>query len=224
MDKIVGPGGTYVQVAKKLVSGDVPIDFYAGPTELVVVIDKSVDARLAVWDLIAQAEHGPDTFLCLVTFSDEVAANVRSEIERLLPNIERRKFVEESLAKGAVAVCEDQDTACAFVNEMAPEHVEVLTENDDEFSERIRNAGLVLIGSFSPAAASDYCIGTNHVLPTNGFAKNHGGLSVLDFLKLTWMVTGSPTGLQKILNPLRTLASSEGLLNHYSSVQARFEK
>jgi histidinol dehydrogenase len=224
VDKIVGPGGTFVETAKKLVSGDVPIDFYAGPTELIVVADKTANPRLVAWDLIAQAEHGPDTLLCLVTFSEEVAAKVRSEIAGLLPRIGRRNFVEQSLAKGASAICEDRDTACDFVNAMAPEHVELLTDDDLKFTERIHNAGLLLIGPFSPAAASDYCIGTNHVLPTGGFARNHSGLSIFDFEKLTWTAAGSPTGLQKLLDPLRTLASSEGLVNHYSSVQARYEK
>jgi len=224
VEKIVGPGGTYVQIAKKLVSGDLPIDFYAGPTELIVVADKAADTRLAAWDLIAQAEHSPDTLPCLVTWSDEVAANVRKEITRILPRIERRKYVEESLANGLAAICEDHETACDFVNEMAPEHVELLTEYDRGFSKRIRAAGLILLGPYSPAAASDYCVGTNHVLPTGGSARNHSGLSVLDFMKLAWIVTGSQNGLQNILEPLKILASSEGLLNHYFSVQARFEK
>jgi histidinol dehydrogenase len=224
VEKIVGPGGAYVAIAKKLVSGDVPIDFYAGPTELVVVADKTSNTRLAAWDLIAQAEHGPDTLPCLVTWSNDVAAEVRSEIRRILPRIERKKYVEKSLANGAAAICEDKNSACDFVNEMAPEHVELLTECNTELSEQIRNAGIVLTGPYSPAAASDYYIGSNHVLPTGRFARSHGGLSVLDFIKLIWTVTGSSNGLQKILEPLRVLASSEGLPNHYSSVQARFEK
>lgn len=224
VDKIVGPGGTYVAIAKKLVSSNVPIDFYAGPTELIVVADKTSDPRLAAWDLIAQAEHGPDTLLCLVTFSEEVATDVRSEISRILPGIERRKYVEESIVNGSAVICEDEDAACDFVNAMAPEHVELLTENGSGLAERIHAAGLILIGPYSPAAASDYCVGTNHVLPTGGFAENHSGLSVLDFVKLTWTVTGSPKGIQSILEPLKVLASNEGLINHYSSVEARFKK
>jgi len=224
VEKIVGPGGTYVATAKKLVSSDVPVDFYAGPTELVVVADKTADPRLAAWDLIAQAEHGPDTLSCLVTWSEDVATDVRSEISRAMARLERRKYVEESLANGSAAICEDLNTACDFVNEIAPEHVELLTEHDSELSERIYAAGLVLIGPYSPAAASDYSMGTNHVLPTGGFARNHSGLSVLDFIKLTWMVTGSQNGIQRILEPLKALASTEKLLNHYVSVQVRFEK
>jgi histidinol dehydrogenase len=223
VEKIVGPSGAYAAIAKRLISRDTPIDFYAGPTELVVVADKTANPRLVAWDLIAQAEHGSDTLTCLVTCSGEVADDVRSETSRILPTIERRKYVEESLANGSTAICEDQDTACDFVNEMAPEHVELLTEHNLDFSKRIRTAGLILIGPYSPVAASDYCVGTNHVLPTAGFARNHSALSILDFTKLTWSVTGSHNGLQNILEPLKTLTSSEGLLNHYSAVQARFE-
>jgi histidinol dehydrogenase len=223
VEKIVGPGGRYVAMAKKLISSDVLIDFNAGPTELIVVADKTTNPKLAAWDLIAQAEHGPDTLTCLVTCAEEVAANVRREISRTLPTIERRKYVEQSLANGTTAICEDLDTVCDFVNEMAPEHVELLTQNSQILSDRIHTAGLILLGPYSPAAASDYCIGSNHVLPTGGFAKNHGGLSILDFMKVGCTVQGSSTGLQNVLEPLKILASAEGLANHYSSVRARFE-
>jgi len=224
VDKIVGPGGTYVSFAKRIISRDLPIDFYAGPTEIMVVADKTANPTLAAWDLIAQAEHGPDTLTCLVTYSDTFASHVRSEISRLLPTVERREYVQQSLAKGAAAICKDQNTAIEFINTIAPEHLELLTKNGHAFSKRINSAGLVLIGPYTPAAASDYSVGTNHVLPTNGFAKNHSGLSVLDFMKLTWRVTGTRNGLLNILNPVKILASKEGLPNHYLSVQARFER
>jgi len=106
---------------------------------------------------------------------------------------------------------------------MAPEHVELLTQNSQILSDRIHAAGLILLGPYSPAAASDYCVGSNHVLPTGGAAKNHGGLSILDFMKVGLTVQGSSTGLQNVLEPLKALASAEGLVNHYSSVRARFE-
>ena len=224
VEKIVGPGGTYVSIAKRIVSRDIPIDFYAGPTEIVLFADKTANPTLAAWDLIAQAEHGPDTLACLVTCSTEVAAHVRSEISRILPTVERRRYVQESLANGTAAICENQETACEFINTIAPEHVELLSKNSYELSKRINAAGLILIGPYTPAAASDYCVGTNHVLPTGGFAKNHGGLSILDFMKLTWTVTGTKRGLQNILNPVKTLTMKEGLPNHYNSIQARFER
>jgi len=223
VEKIAGPGGRYVAMAKKLISTDVLIDFNAGPTELIVVADKTTNPKLAAWDLIAQAEHGSDTLTCLVTCAEEVAANVRREINRIIPTIERKKYVEQSLANGTAAICEDLDAVCDFVNEMAPEHVELLTQNSQILSDRIHAAGLILLGPYSPAAASDYCVGSNHVLPTGGAAKNHGGLSILDFMKVGLTVQGSSTGLQNVLEPLKALASAEGLVNHYSSVRARFE-
>jgi len=224
VDKVVGPGGVYVAQAKRSVTKDVAIDFYAGPTEIVVALDENSDARLAAWDLIAQAEHGEDCLTCLVTVSEPTASNVRAEINRTVPFVERRKFVEGSLSKGVAAVCDDWETACSFINALAPEHLELLTQNPRLMAERVRSAGLILLGPDAPAAASDYCIGTDHVLPTGGFAANHSGLSVLDFLKLTWTVEGTREGLQSVLEPLKALASAEGLPNHYLSVESRFQK
>lgn len=224
VEKVVGPGGIYVALAKKLVSSDVAIDFFAGPTELVVLADESTDPRLAAWDLIAQAEHGGDGLSGLVTWSDDVAQRVRSEIDSILPRVERRKFIETCFERGFAAISSDQETACDFVSEVAPEHLELLAEKAEELSERINAAGLMLIGPYAPAAASDYCVGTDHVLPTGGFARNHGGLSVLDFVKLTWIVDGSQEALRGIVQPLQVLATAEGLPNHYRSVNSRFEK
>jgi histidinol dehydrogenase len=224
VDKIVGPGGVYVALAKKLVSKDVAIDFYAGPTEITILVDESTDTRFAAWDLIAQAEHSQYTLPCLVTTSEEIASKVRSEIIKILPRIERRKDVEASLAGGNCAICDSWDTACRLVNDMGPEHLELLTKDPYALADQIDSAGLILIGPDAPAAASDYCIGTDHVLPTSGFARMYAGLSVLDFIKPTWIVEGSPEGLKTILNPLKSMATAEGLPNHYLSVKSRFEK
>jgi histidinol dehydrogenase len=224
VDKIVGPGGVYVALAKRHVSKDVAIDFYAGPTEIAVAVDETSDARLAAWDLIAQAEHGEDCVTSLVSVSKTAASRVRAEINSLLPSVERRRFVESSLSRGVTAMCDDWETACDLISELAPEHLELLTRNQKQLGERIRSAGLVLLGSYAPAAASDYCIGTDHVLPTGGFASNHSGLSVLDFLKLTWMVEGTRKGLQSVLEPLGALTKAEGLPNHLLSVESRLQK
>jgi histidinol dehydrogenase len=222
--KIVGPGGAYVALAKKQVSKDVAIDFYAGPTEIAVAVDGSSDAKLAAWDLIAQAEHGGDTLTCLVSLSRRIASEVQTEIGRILPSVERRNLVEKSLTKGVTAICDDRRTACNFISELAPEHLELLTRNPEELAERITSAGLILLGSYAPAAASDYCIGTDHVLPTGGFAANHSGLSVLDFVKLTWKVEATRKGLQRLVEPLGTLSKAEGLPSHYLSVKSRFQR
>jgi len=224
VEKIVGPGGFYVALAKKIVSGDVAIDFFAGPTELIVVADERTDPKIAAWDLIAQAEHGEDTVCGLVTWSEDTAEKVRAEITRLVPRVSRRNFVVASLRQGFSAICSDRESACAFVNAFAPEHLELLVDGAGEVAEMIQAAGLTLLGSYAPCAASDYCVGTSHVLPTGGFASVRGGLSILDFVKLVWTVEGSREGLQSVLKPLRVLASSEGLRNHYLSAESRFGK
>lgn len=224
VDKIVGPGGIYVALAKRLVSKDVPIDLFAGPTEIVVIADGTADPKRAAWDLLAQAEHGGDSLPILVTASANVAQKVRREIRQMLGKIERRDYVESSLARGFCAICDNWNTAPGLVNEIAPEHVELLARDSQAFAEKIDSAGLILVGPDAPAAASDYCMGTNHVLPTGGFAKSRQGLSVLDFVKLTWVVNGSRGGLRELLGPLKALALAEGLPNHFLSVESRFMK
>jgi histidinol dehydrogenase len=224
VEKVVGPGGIFVALAKKVVSGDVAIDSFAGPTELIVIADETSDPRLVAWDLVAQAEHGADCLSGLVTCSEDVVKNVRSEIEQILPQIERRKYVESSFVRGFSALCDNWDEACEFVNQVAPEHLELLTENARTLSEKIKNAGLILVGPFAPASATDYCIGSNHVLPTGGFAKSHAGLSSLDFVRPTWTIEGSSEGLESVLQPLKVLTTAEDLPNHFRSVESRFTK
>ncbi len=224
VDRIVGPGGIYVSMAKRIVAADVQIDFFAGPTELVVIADKSCAPRLVAWDLVAQAEHGEDSLCGLVAFSEDYARAVRAEVDRILPRIDRRSYVERSLGRGFSAICEDRRTASRFINSLSPEHVEILTRDSGRMEASIHNAGLKLIGEFSPCAASDYCVGSDHVIPTGGFAAQRGSLSVLDFVKLQWSVFGSKEGLRDILAPLREMSSAEGLPNHYLSVESRFER
>jgi histidinol dehydrogenase len=222
VEKIVGPGGIYVSVAKKLVSADIAIDFFAGPTELIVICDETADPRIVAWDLVGQAEHGEDSICGLVTWSKRIADEVRSEIMKLIPNLSRREFIEKCLRRGFAAICDDIRSAASFVNVFSPEHVELIVSKPSKFARLIENAGLVLSGPFSPCAAGDYCIGTDHVLPTRGSATGRGGLSVLDFTKIMYMVEGSREGLRSILSPLKALAYAEGLPNHYLSVESRF--
>jgi histidinol dehydrogenase len=224
VEKIVGPGGLYAAVAKKLVSSDVPIDFFAGPTEIIVVGDLSTDTRAAAWDLVGQAEHGEETMCGFVTWDRKVAAEVRAEAARIAKTVSRREYVQKALSRGFVALCRDRAQALELVNEIAPEHLEVLVEDAREFASEVRNAGLVLVGKFAPCAASDYSIGTDHVIPTGGNARIRSGLSVLDFVKLNWIVEGSRDGLRSVLPSLKTLANAEGLSNHYLSVESRFKK
>jgi histidinol dehydrogenase len=223
VEKIVGPGGRYVSAAKRLVSRDVSTDFYAGPTEIVVLADDSCEPAVAGWELMGQAEHGEDTLCGLVTFSEDYATSVRAHIRRTLPGLERREYVEASLRRGFAAVCSDEKTAFDFVNAIAPEHLAVMTRNPGRAATRIHGAGLKLLGRYSPCAASDYLVGTDHVIPTAGLASAKGPLSVLDFVKLDWTVTGSSSGLRELMPALRELTKAEGLPNHYLSARARLE-
>lgn len=222
VQKIVGPGGLYASVAKKLVSRDVPIDFFAGPTELIVVGDRTTDVRAAAWDLVGQAEHGEETLCGFITWDRKVAEQVRSEATRIAKDAERGDFVRGALRRGFVTVCRDGDEAAKLVNAIAPEHLELLLEDARGFAAKVKDAGLVLIGNFAPCAASDYCIGTDHVIPTDGYARLRSGLSVLDFVKLGWSVEGTKNGLRTVLPALKSLATAEGLPNHFKSAQSRF--
>ncbi len=224
VSKIVGPGGLYVSAAKKIVSADVPIDFLAGPTEMVVVGDAEADARLAAWDIMAQAEHGQESICGLVTWDGRLAKDVRKVVEEVAPTLERSDYVLGCLRRGFTALCKDRDTAIELVNSLAPEHLELMVDDAAEMAESMSNAGLVLTGIYAPGAASDYSIGTDHVLPTEGVAKLRSGLTALDFVKVGWVVGGTRQGLKTLLPSLKELAAAEGLPNHFLSAQARFRK
>jgi histidinol dehydrogenase len=224
VQKIVGPGGLYASVAKRLVAVDVPIDFFAGPTELIVVGDETTDAKAAAWDLVGQAEHGEETLCGFVTWDRVVGEKVRIEASRIAKDAERGDFVRGALEHGFVALCRDREEAARLVDEIAPEHLELLVKDAGDFAARVENAGLTLVGKFTPCAASDYCIGTDHVIPTEGSARLRSGLSALDFVKLKWTVEGTKDGLETVLPSLQTLATAEGLPNHYKSAQSRFKR
>lgn len=224
VEKIVGPGNKYVQTAKKLVSKDVPIDMPAGPSEIVILADASADPRIVALDMISQAEHGPDGVSILVTTSENLAEAAVKEFEErigFLPDIET--VVQASMRNVLVLVCENLERALAFVNEFAPEHVEVMMEDARDVAEKITSAGLILVGEHTPVAASDYCLGTNHVLPTAGYSHAFSGLSVLDFTRRVNIVEGSEEGLSKVMRSVKILAESEGFENHARAVEGRFK-
>ncbi len=222
VNKIVGPGGKYVSIAKLLVSKDVLIDMFAGPSELLVLADESANPKAVALDLISQAEHSPDSIVGLVTTSKQLALNVYSNIAELIDGLPRRDVIEKSLSSnGFIALCTDLNEAIAFINDFAPEHLEIVVNEWEYVAERILNAGLILIGNYAPTAASDYYIGVNHVLPTGGYAKVYSGLSSLDFIKRVYIVSGSIEGLKASLSTIRILAASENLPNHFLSVKYR---
>jgi histidinol dehydrogenase len=232
VDKIVGPGGKFVNIAKLLVSDQTAIDMVAGPTELGIIADASSDPELVALDLISQAEHSKDTKCFVITQSKTTAKQIQKSLEKLIPTTERRSIINESISKnGFIAVCKNQNEMIELANKIAPEHLELMVKNSDipdspiqrSLSEKITGAGLLLTGKNTPSAASDYLLGTNHILPTNGFGRTRGGLSVLDFLKLQTAVMSDKDVLNAILDPLKALTDAEDLPNHYKAVKRRLD-
>ena len=224
VDKIIGPGGKFVSIAKAIVSEQTSIDMIAGPTELGIIVDASADPELVALDLISQAEHSNDTMSFVVTKSKTIAKQIQKSLEKLIPVVERSEIVKQSISKnGFIAICKNQDEVINFANKIAPEHMELMVKNAKTLSKRITGPGLVLIGNNTPSSASDYLLGTNHILPTSGFGRTRGGLSVLDFLKLKTVVETKKTILSEISDDLKTLTDAEGLPNHYKAVERRLK-
>ena len=224
VDKIVGPGGKFVSIAKAIVSEQTSIDMIAGPTELGIMADASSDPELVALDLISQAEHSKDTMCFVITQSKTMAKQIQKSVEKLIPGTERRSIIRESLTKnGFIAVCKNQNEMIELANKIAPEHLELMVKNAKNLSKKITGAGLLLIGKNTPSAASDYLLGTNHILPTNGFGRTRGGLSVLDFLKLQTVVESKKSTLKQFSPELKTLTDAEDLPNHYKAVKRRLD-
>jgi len=224
VDKIVGPGGKFVSIAKSLVSDQTAIDMVAGPTELGIIADAISDPELVALDLISQAEHSKDTMCFVITQSKTMAKQIQKSLEKLISTTERRSIIKESISKnGFIAVCKNQNEMIELANKIAPEHLELMVKNAKSLSKKITGAGLLLIGKNTPSAASDYLLGTNHILPTNGFGRTRGGLSVLDFLKLQTVVESDKSTLRKISKSLKLLTDAEDLPNHYKAVKRRLD-
>ena len=224
VDKIVGPGGKFVSIAKAIVSEETSIDMIAGPTELGIIADSSADPELIAYDLVSQAEHSNDTMCFVITTSKSKAKQIQKSLEKLIPNIERSSIVKQSISKnGFIAVCKNQNDVIELANKIAPEHIELMVKGAKALSKKITGPGLVLIGNNTPSSASDYLLGTNHILPTNGFGRTRGGLSVLDFLKLQTIVKAKKSDLTEISDNLKTLTDAEGLPNHYKAVERRLK-
>ena len=224
VDKIVGPGGKFVSISKAIVSEQTAIDMIAGPTELGIIADSTADPELVALDLISQAEHSNDTMCFVITTSKTVAKQIQKSLEKLIPDVERSAIVKQSISKnGFIAVCKNQKEVIDLANKIAPEHMELMVKNAKTLSKNITGPGLVLIGNNTPSSASDYLLGTNHILPTNGFGRTRGGLSVLDFLKLQTVVESRKSVLKIISDDLKTLTDAEGLPNHYKAVERRLK-
>jgi len=224
VDKIVGPGGKFVSIAKWLVSDQTAIDMVAGPTELGIIANASSNPELVALDLISQAEHSKDTMCFVITQSKTMAKQIQKSIEKLIPSTERSSIIKESISKnGFIAICKTENEVIELANKIAPEHLELMVGNAKTLSKKITSAGLLLIGKNTPSAASDYILGTNHILPTNGFGRTRGGLSVLDFLKLQTVVESNKKRFLEFRNSLKALTDAEGLPNHYEAVKRRLD-
>ena len=224
VDKIVGPGGSFVTLAKSIVNNTVSIDMIAGPTELAIIADSTAEADVVASDLISQAEHSPETMCCLITTSTKLKDFVIKSVEQKIRKIQRRKIVMESLStNGFVAICKTESDVIEFANKLAPEHLEIITKNPQRIAQKITSAGLVLIGKNTPSSASDYLFGSNHILPTSGFGRARGSLGVLDYMKIQSKIESSKMALQKISKYMKSITSAEGLPNHYEAVRIRLK-
>jgi histidinol dehydrogenase len=227
VDKIVGPGGKFVSIAKAIVSEQTSIDMIAGPTELGIIVDSSADPELVAYDLVSQAEHSNDTICFVITTSKSKATEVQKSLDKVLIGLKKRErssIVKQSISKnGFIAICKNQREVIELANKIAPEHMELMVKNAKRLSKKITGPGLVLIGNNTPSSASDYLLGTNHILPTNGFGRTRGGLSVLDFLKLQTVVETKKSDLSEISEDLKILTDAEGLPNHYKAVERRLK-
>lgn len=226
VDKIFGPGNAWVTTAKSLVSGDplgAAIDMQAGPTEVLIIADETVSAEYVAADLLAQAEHGEDSQVILITTSIELAKEVGRQIAAQLAGLARRQIAVRALANGRSIIVPDLATALDASNRYAPEHLIIQTKNPRELLPSVRNAGSVFLGPWSPESAGDYCSGTNHVLPTNGFARSYSGLSVDQYIRKMTVQELTQEGLQAIAPAITELARLEGLDAHAESVRRRLE-
>lgn len=225
VDKIVGPGNIFVALAKKAVYGHVSIDSVAGPSEILVLADDTANPHYVAADLLSQAEHDEMASAILITTSTELANKVQAEIEGYLKVLSRREIIEKSLENfGYILIAEDMDEAVEAANEIASEHLEIVTANAFEVMMKIRNAGAIFIGEYSSEPLGDYFAGPNHVLPTNGTAKFFSALSVDDFIKKSSIVYYSREALKEIHKDIVQFATAEQLTAHANSIAVRFEK
>jgi histidinol dehydrogenase len=224
VDKIVGPGNIYVTTAKKLVYGDVDIDFPAGPSEVLIIADQSANAEYIAIDMMAQAEHDPDAASVLVTISKDLAREVDKIITQEIKSAPRNEIITQSLDKyGHIIIVDTMEEAVEFCNQYAPEHLIIMTEKPENVLENINHAGSIFLGELTPVAAGDYGSGTNHVLPTSRCARFSAGLSTESFLKKPTIQRLTEDGLKNLEKMVVTLAEHEGLYSHAESFKKRLK-
>ena len=225
VDKIVGPGNIYVALAKKAVFGYVSIDSIAGPSEILVLADETANPRFVAADLLSQAEHDEMASAILITTSQTVAEQVSAEVDKFVAELSRKEIITKSLENyGYILVADNMEDAIATANEIASEHLELVTKNPFEVMTKIRNAGAIFIGEYSSEPLGDYFAGPNHVLPTNGTAKFFSPLSVDDFIKKSSIISYSREALEPVYKDIVQFAECEKLTAHANSIRVRFEK
>ena len=220
--KIFGPGNQYVTVAKQIATKHgVAIDMPAGPSELLVVADDTANAAFVASDLLSQAEHGVDSQVILVSTSKKMIDNVEKEVEMQLEGLPRKEIARKAISNSKLIYVEDDQTAIDLINEYGPEHYIVCVANEDFFIKHTQNAGSVFIGNYTPESAGDYASGTNHTLPTNGYAKQYSGVNLDSFMKSMTFQKISSEGIQNIGNAVELMAEAEGLQAHKNAVTLR---
>ena len=225
VEKIVGPGNIFVTAAKKLVYGDVDIEFPAGPSEVLILADESAIPEYIAYDFLSQSEHDPNASCFLVTDSERIANESNELIEKFAKEAKRSEIIAESLAQhGHVILCSTMDEAIDFTNEYAPEHLIISTKDDKAVLDKIKNAGSIFLGKYSPVAAGDYGSGTNHVLPTGGGAKMYSGLSTETFIKKPTVQTLTKEGIKELSKTVLPIAEYEGFYAHAVSIKVRLDK
>ena len=220
--KIFGPGNQYVTVAKQIATKHgVAIDMPAGPSELLVVADDSANASFVASDLLSQAEHGVDSQVILVATSKTILAEVEKEVTSQISLLPRKEIAEKAIANSKLIYVEDDETALSLINEYAPEHFIVCVENEDFYVDNIANAGSIFVGNYTPESAGDYASGTNHTLPTNGYAKQYSGVNLDSFMKSMTFQKITKEGMKSIGNTIEVMAEAEGLQAHKNAVTLR---
>ncbi len=223
VDKIVGPGNIFVATAKKLLYGTVDIDMIAGPSEILIIADKSANPKFLAADLMSQAEHDKLASAILLTDCAELAENTKAELSRQMEKLSRKDIIQSSVDNfGAIIVCSDMKQAVEFANELAPEHLEVCCENPMEYVGKLDNAGSVFLGNYSPEPLGDYFAGPNHVLPTSGTARFFSPLSVDSFVKKSSFIYYTEDALKSDAQDVIRFAETEGLTAHANSIKVRF--
>lgn len=225
VDKITGPGNIFVALAKKACFGYVSIDSIAGPSEILVLADESATPGYVAADLLSQAEHDEMASAILITTSKDLADRVSEEVTALTGRLSRKEIIEKSLENyGYILIAKDMDEALCAVNEIASEHLEILTQNPLEIMTKVKNAGAIFLGEYSSEPLGDYFAGPNHILPTNGTARFFSPLNVDDFLKKTSIISYSREALSKVHKQIEMFAEEEGLTAHANSIRVRFEQ